>query len=132
MEAVQASSLDLVLVNQPPNSPDTNINDLAFFRSIASLQHKIGAGTNKGTLIGSVYEAYEQYHWKKLRNSWLTLQCCYNSIIESYGGNDYKLTHMNKEKLEREGQLPTSIIVSEWSGQFYPVDQDGDVAMHSD
>ena len=112
--------MDIKLVNQPPNSPDTNINDLAFFRSISCLQHKIGAGTNKGTLIASVNQAFDQYEWRKLRNSWLTLQCCYTSIIESYGSNHYKIEHMNKAKLEREGKLPSAIVVTDWASQFYP------------
>ncbi len=116
--ACQASCLDIKLVNQPPNSPDTNINDLAFFVSIQSLQHKIGAGSNKESLIQSVMEAYEKYDWKKLCNSWLTLQCCLNCIIEVNGNNDYKIVHMNKERLEREGQLPTTIratqIADDW------------------
>ena len=116
--ACQASCLDIKLVNQLPNSPDTNINDLAFFVSIQLLQYKIGAGSNKESLIQSVMEAYEKYDWKKLRNSWLTLQCCLNCIIEVNGNNDYKIVHMNKERLEREGQLPTTIratqIADDW------------------
>ena len=28
------------------------------------------------------------------------------------GGNNYKIRHMNKNKLEREGRLPVSIVAS--------------------
>ena len=36
-----------------------------------------------------------------------------NSIIECEGGNDYNLTHMKKAQLQREGQLPVSIEVTD-------------------
>ena len=124
--AAKAASLGLniSLINQPPNSPDTNINDLAFFVSIQSLQHKIGAGTNKGTLIASVNQAFEQYPWQKLRDSFLTLQTCLNSIIEHHGGNDYKIQHMSKARLEKEGRLPSTLEVTDAFHQFMLVEND--------
>jgi hypothetical protein len=93
LEAVANSGLLVELYNQPPNSPDTNINDLAFFASIQSLQHKILEGSNKQSIVDAVLQAYRIYPWKKLRNSFLTLQCCLNEIIESDGDNDYKIPH---------------------------------------
>jgi hypothetical protein len=33
-----------------------------------------------------------------------------NSIIDVDGNNNYKLEHMNKARLEREGLLPRSIV----------------------
>ena len=110
--AVEATGLTIELYNQPPNSPDTNINDLAFFASIQSLQHKILGGVTKDSLVDAVYQAYELYPWKKLRNAFLTLKCCLNLIIECNGGNDYKIVHMSKDRLERAGMLPTNIIVT--------------------
>jgi hypothetical protein len=51
-----------------------------------------------------------------------------NSIIECNGGNDYKIAHMSKEKLEREGLLPTNIIVTNeaqiWIERFDGDDDD--------
>jgi hypothetical protein len=118
-EAAKDAGLSNVsLYCQPPNSPDTNINDLAFFRSIQSLQHKIGSGNNAGTLIASVEQAFAEYPWKKLRNAFLTLQCCLNDIIECHGDNDYKIKHMNKEGLERQGKLPTTIRATQTIEQF--------------
>jgi hypothetical protein len=69
LAAVAASGLQVEIYNQPPNSPDTNINDLAFFVSIQTLQHRIGSGNNKNTLIESVIQAYNQYPWKSMRNA---------------------------------------------------------------
>lgn len=49
LAAVAANEVPVQIYNQPPNSPDTNINDLAFFVSIQSLQHKLGSGTSLET-----------------------------------------------------------------------------------
>ena len=37
---------------------------------------------------------------RKLNHVWLTLQSCFNMIIENDSGNDYKIQHMGKESLE--------------------------------
>lgn len=42
---------------------------------------------------------------------WLTLMQVMNAIIEDDGRNDFKLPHMGKAKLEREGRLPTVLEV---------------------
>ena len=118
LAAVARSGLHLEIYNQPPNSPDTNINDLAFFASIQSLQHKIGSGNNKGSLIRSVFEAYDTYPWKNLRDAFLTLQGCLNCIIEEHGGNDYTIPHMDKAELENLGLLPLNLKVTAASAQF--------------
>ncbi len=72
-------------------------------------------------------KAFEQYPWQRLRDGFLTLQCCLNEIIEAHGDNDYKIPHINKAKLEREGQLPTSIRVTPKIKDFdLPSEDDGD------
>ena len=40
------------------------------------------------------------------------LQVCMEETILNDGGNNYKIRHMNKNKLEREGRLPVSIVAS--------------------
>ena len=123
LAAVAANGIPVQIYNQPPNSPDTNINDLAFFVSIQSLQHKLGSGTSLETLIASVLEAYDQYPWHKLRNAFLTLQCCLNCIIEENGGNKYKIPHMSKEKLENAGMLPMNVRATDAYLQYYEMDE---------
>jgi hypothetical protein len=66
LAAVNAAGIRVEIYNQPPNSPDTNINNLAFFASIQTLQHRIGSGNNTSSLIAAVNEAYNNYSWKKL------------------------------------------------------------------
>jgi hypothetical protein len=60
-------------------------------------------------LIGAVHAAFDQYEFSKLNYAFLTLQCSMNSIIDCGGYNSYKILHMGKGKLEREGLLPISI-----------------------
>ena len=103
--------LDATLYTQSPNSPDTNICDLGFFRAIQSAS--LIVGSNEKALIDAVTKAFNEYPKEKLNRTWLTLQSCFNMIIEEDGGNDYKIPHMNKEGLERIGQLPTVLDVTE-------------------
>ena len=82
------------MFTQLPNSPDTNILDLGFFRAIQLFNDDCPA--NEEELIKSVEKAYGEYPWHKLNHVWLTLQSCFNMIIENDGGNDYKIPHMGK------------------------------------
>ena len=58
-------------------------------------------------------EAFRTYPRVLINRTWLTLQSCLNEIIEKHGGNNYKIPHMSKERLEREGQLPTVLPVTQ-------------------
>ena len=100
------------LVTQPPNSPDTNVNDLGFFRALQSLAWKKTAA-DVPQLINNVITSYQTYDPKKLNRIWLSLMGVLNQIIESNGNNDCKLPHMGKEKLERAGNLPVTIPVTD-------------------
>ena len=100
-EAVQQIGLNLTIFTQAPNSPDTNILDLGFFRAIQLFND--ACPDNEEELIKSVEKAYGEYPWCKLNFVWLTLQSCLNKIIEHDGGNDYKIPHMGKESLWRRG-----------------------------
>ena len=108
------------LFNQPAQSPDTNINDLAFFRSIQSLYYE-AAPDSEFALIRAVLDAYDNYPSSKLNRMWVTYQSCLNEIIDCHGDNNYKIPHMNKEKMEREGRLPSVLPVTEsaafWDGE---------------
>ncbi|KAH0638981.1 hypothetical protein KY290_036286 [Solanum tuberosum] len=37
------------------------------------------------------------------------VECCMNEVMKDKGGNNYKVPHMNKERLEREGDLPLQV-----------------------
>ncbi|KAL6565627.1 hypothetical protein OROHE_004682 [Orobanche hederae] len=44
-EAASKEGFQFTLIQQPPNLPDTNVNDLGWFRSFRSLQHKTSCVT---------------------------------------------------------------------------------------
>ena len=98
------------MFTQLPNSPDTNILDLGFFRAIQSFNDDCPA--NGEELIKSVEKAYGEYPFCKLNRVWLTLQSCLKMIIENDGGNDYKILYMGKESMERRGLLPGVLDVT--------------------
>ncbi|XP_074347665.1 uncharacterized protein LOC141686536 [Apium graveolens] len=98
----------ITLANQPPNSPDLNINDLGFFRIIQGLQHEKAPKTVT-QLVDAVKQAYEEVSHTTLNYVWLSLMNCMTEILKHRGNNNYKLPHMGKKKLERLGLLPTQI-----------------------
>ena len=108
-EVVDDISLNLTVYTQSPSSPDTNILDL-FFRAIQLFNDD--CPTNKEELIKSVEKAYGEYPMRKLNHVWLTLQSCFNMIIENDGGTDYKILYMGKKYLEWRGLLPRVLDVT--------------------
>ena len=64
-------------------------------------------------IIECVVKAHWEHPANKLNRMWLTRMQVMNRIIECHGDNDYKLPHMNKDKLEREGRLPEHLKVTE-------------------
>ena len=120
--AVSGTGLDIRLTNQPPNSPDLNVLDLDYFRAIQSLQHQ-QAPTTIDELIAAVKQSFNDLSREKLNSVFLSLQQCMIEIMKVGGGNNYKQPHMGKEKLQREGLLPTTLtldseILSNVRGQF--------------
>jgi hypothetical protein len=99
------------LVNQAANSPDTNLLDLGFFRAIQSFND--AAPMNEAELIAAVEQAYWTYPKERLNRAWLTLQSCFNRFLELCGDNHYKIPHVDKKKLQRRGELPVSLRVTE-------------------
>mmetsp|Transcript_991 Transcript_991/g.1748 ORF Transcript_991/g.1748 Transcript_991/m.1748 type:complete len:220 (+) Transcript_991:3956-4615(+) len=107
-EAIRRSTFDIQLTSQPANSPDLNVLDLGFFNSIQSLQHQ-SAPRTVDELITIVQDSFQQLHHSTLNNTFLTLQTCMEECILHNGNNNYKIRHMSKQRLEREGRLPISI-----------------------
>ena len=95
-------------MRQPPNSPDLNILDLGFFSAIQAIKDRESTKTFD-ELIGAVVEAYENYPTTKVNRIFLTLQSCMTEVMKAKGCNRYKLMHMKKAMLERQGQLPDQL-----------------------
>jgi hypothetical protein len=110
-ESLAEVGLNAELYTQPANSPDTNILDLGFFRAIQSANDEVNL--DETSLIDHVQRVYDEYPREKINRSWLTLQLCMNMTIEDYGGNNYKIPHLGKERLEQNGQLPHVLEVTE-------------------
>ena len=100
----------LKLYTQPANFPDLNLNDLGFFNALQSFYYQ-RCPTNSLELIDMVRECYDDYPTNKINRIWLTLQSCLNEIIKGDGNNQYKIPHMNKERLERQNRLPEAVEV---------------------
>ena len=97
------------MTNQPPNSPNFNVLDQGFFNAIQSLQHKEAPKT-VDDLIKAVEDSFNAITRETLDNTFLSYQSAMESTMKVGGSNQYKLVHMGKEKLWREGKLPVSIL----------------------
>ena len=75
--------------------------DLGFFNSIQALQHQ-NAPKSIDDLIECVQRAFEDLEWTSLDDVFLSLQMAMRSSIKCSRGNNYKLEHMSKKKLQRE------------------------------
>ena len=60
-----------------------------------------------------VQKVYDNYPMKKINYIYLTLMSCLNEILECHGDNEYTIPHLGKERLDREGNLPETLEVSE-------------------
>ena len=111
MEAMVHDRIRMELTNQPPNSPDFNVLDLGFFNSIQALQHQHSPKTIDD-LVAATEAAFTDMQSTKLDNVFLSYQMAMQSAMEVGGGNNYKLQHIGKAKLRREGRLSNSIKCS--------------------
>eukprot|EP00903_Cladosiphon_okamuranus_P010114 g9578.t1 len=103
--AMSADGWDIRLINQPANSPDTNILDLGFFNSIQSLQDRT-TPRSVDDLVKAVKDAWNADPPVVLNRVWLSLQGCLEQVLLAGGENDYTLPHMSKSRLENAGTLP--------------------------
>ncbi len=84
---------DIDFVVQPPNLPDTNTLDLAFFQVIQLLQYQKDV-YNLNELIANVKEAYVNLPLDICQHVWLMVQIVMNSILLCDGINNYMLPHI--------------------------------------
>ena len=106
MEASASANFIARLVQQPAQSPDCNILDLGFFNGLQKRQFSLPPASNIEQLIERVETAFEKYDPRVLNRVFLTHMMVMEEILLCDGENDYKMPHMAKEKLERQGNLP--------------------------
>ncbi|XP_057792582.1 uncharacterized protein LOC131009299 [Salvia miltiorrhiza] len=105
-----ADGFDIHLINQPPNSPDTNINDLGWFRAIQSLQTE-SICNSVGDLVNAVINSFNELSPNTLNKVFLSLQSCMIKILKVKGRNSYKIPHMRKNALIRQDMLSLNLQV---------------------
>ncbi|CEG35741.1 uncharacterized protein PHALS_05143 [Plasmopara halstedii] len=111
--ACSAGGWDMKLTAQPANSPDFNANDLGFFASLQSLQHKMKAKTIED-LVNNVDDAFAKLHYTALDKVFLTLQSVLQETMHIDGCNKYKIPHLAKDTLRTStGLLPPSLTCSD-------------------
>ncbi|KAL4573060.1 hypothetical protein LXL04_019853 [Taraxacum kok-saghyz] len=108
LEASSQDGFDIRLCFQPPNSPDLNVLDLGFLRAIQSLQEQEVLHT-VDELVSAVQTSFDKMQSHELNNVFLTLQTCMKEILKVQGGNNYRIPHIGKNWLERQGNLPLQI-----------------------
>ena len=106
--AASDHGFDIRLMCQPPNSPDLNILDLGFFSAIQALQYQVCPKTIQ-ELISAVEASFDEYPSTQVNRIFLTLQTCMQEIMRVQGENKYKIPHMKKSVLEKEGNLPLQL-----------------------
>ena len=108
-----ADGWNITLMNQPPNSPDTNILDLGFFNSIQSLQDRTTLRT-VDELIAEIRRAFEEQSSATLGRVWTTYQAVLQEIMLAKGDNTFKLPHLHKQTAAHRGApIPPCMPVSE-------------------
>lgn len=108
--AATQNGFHLKLVQQPPNSPDCNVNDLGWFTSIQSLQVENACNTIE-ELLNAVVNSFNELSAQKLNDVFLSLQGCMIETMRVRGQNRYKIPHMGKDALRRAGNLPENLEV---------------------
>jgi hypothetical protein len=73
--AIASTGMNISLVNQPPNSPKTNVLDLGYFNAIQSLQHKKHTNTIP-ELVKAVEDSFKELDKQTLNKVFLTRQQC--------------------------------------------------------
>ncbi|KAH9191839.1 hypothetical protein AeNC1_006185 [Aphanomyces euteiches] len=105
LQAGHSGGFRISVVCQPPNSPDLNVLDLGFFQALQSNQIKRDA-ISIDDIIMNVTSAWRDISYSTLLANFRTLQQVMIEILKCNGANDYKIPHINKSQLERQGRLP--------------------------
>lgn len=105
-----ADGFNIILMAQPPNSPDLNVLDLGFFRAIQSIQHQ-QMPRDIDQLVSAVKYSFHIFEPKLLNFVFLTYMYVMREIFKVGGGNNYIMPHAAKHRMEREGTLPIVVDV---------------------
>ncbi|CAM9814633.1 unnamed protein product, partial [Choristocarpus tenellus] len=102
-EAGKTEGWSIRLVIQPSNSPDLNIIDLCFFRSLKCrvMGEQFGSVEEMVKVIKKQYE----YDGTTLERAWQLLFVVHNQVLRYKGGNDFSVEHTGVRKRQLSGEL---------------------------
>lgn len=92
LRASRIGNKKIMMVNQPPNSPDSNVLDLGVFNSLQSTQNSRMCNSLR-ELVESVEDEFKNYPSGEISNIFFILQSVYESTMSNYGNNDFKIQH---------------------------------------
>ena len=87
---------------QPARSPDLNVNDLAFFRSLKCDVRSETMARSKDEFTALVERMHEEYDAERMERGWRCLIDVYRQILEN-GGKVTQPRHHDLRKRQREG-----------------------------
>ena len=101
------------VLQQPSNSPDTNIWDIGAFNAHQKEFKRLEAFTNnKQRMMELVYRAWDNISWKVMDKSWACFFNNLRSIMHCRGDNNYKLAHNQGEKRQKDAGTAVDLSVN--------------------
>ena len=99
---MKGSSIEIVV--QPAQSPDLNVDDLAFFNSLQS-DVSLVAKEKRRDLLDAIIKCWHEYPLEKMESVWRCLYSSFHGVLESFGDNDYKRHRGVRGSRGTEGRL---------------------------
>lgn len=111
---IENNHLEMEYVNQPANSPDFNMLDLALFNALQKNTDRIKKSKSPTimNLLESCLEALEKYSAQLLKIAFGHLFACYNETLKIMGDNRYKSPHNDVRKKIRAGEPVNKVGIS--------------------
>ena len=101
------------MTEQPARSPDLNVLDLGFFRSLQSKVWKLKHKNTVDGIIESVFKAWNEYDPRALEKIWVSHQTVMDEVLKNNGDNDFNIPHLSKDAQWKNGPLPSQLELSE-------------------
>ena len=113
-EAGQDRGFNIRFVTQPAQSPDLNMNDLAFFHSLNVRAEEIkGEQRSMEAIVQSVEAAYNAYSTDTLSRIYAMQFAIFREILAHEGGNGLKIPHSGIRKAQDHGLVSEDLTVDD-------------------
>ncbi|KAH0650418.1 hypothetical protein KY284_030330 [Solanum tuberosum] len=99
-----------IFIQQDNARPHIGVNDLELLKLPKKMDSTLDyAPSNVDELVEAVERSFDEMKIEQLNHVFLTLQSCMIEVMKDNGGNNYKVPHLNKNRLEREDNLPLQL-----------------------